>query len=642
MSLRGHILRWTFKLRNTLTLLAFTLPLLVPSSLFGSPGVVEADTFIAPPFDNYWRWESGYREHFRGPYGTWYVTARSWGYCFYYDGETRNVPVLGWWYYIRGIKGGVLLRVFALDDPFWAFAGFYEQVYIPEGTSYIKVKANIKTVQPFVAYFSYPYSPSLWNPWARARVYFQVCIAKGIDGLPNTPSWDSASTGYTQLLFTLGPGERVDAEKTWTPEITIDLGRDNIGPGWYYIYFGLLAYADARLSIYESSYYSNTPWWARNDCAFQFQSISITFTRSLTVKDPRVALSFTSPIDWRLEDEDSSVGAFPKGWTEPSGPSGPTKLAFGDFFKVDVYAEVEGGLGEDITLRAFLSKEYFWTIDPTDPFNRTKYVEGGEFLVTKKITEDDLKKGLVCFSSDKVFRVKPFQEVDYTDVPVTITISYGRISKTFTANVRLASIRPEIRQVWGSPFSCVIKVYGVWCDDGSKVKNRPYLYYGLDLESRRICMKSGIDSEGYSYAKTDPLDPHILRPTGYAVNKQSLMLVTSATEEFALRSSYVEYRELAISVLQRSPSELRLRVYEYKEPYNPVPNVRVTLMVKDLNVNDIREYTKTANLDGCVTFSRSELSLSNSYELWACAWGSDGTGVLYGRSPFGCILLERA
>ena len=628
-----------FKHKEALTLSALVLLVLVLLPLLGLLRAVEADALTAPPFDSYWRWESGYRERFKGPYGTWHVVGRSWGYCFYYDGEVRRIPALGY-YYIRGVKGGVLLRVFGYDDAFWAFAGFYKQVYVPEGASYIKVKAKISTVQPFVASYTYRYSPSTWDPWARARVYFQVCVAKDMGGLPKTPSWSDASIGYTQQLFVLRAGERVNAGRSWTPEITIDLERDKIKPGWYYIYFGLLAYANAFLSVYESSYYDNTPAWYRNDCAFQFQEVEITLAQSLTVKDPKVALCFTSPIDWRLEDEDSNVKMIPKGWTEPSDPSSSTKLAFGDFFKPDLYVEVQGSPGGEMTVTVSFPREYFWTIDPDDPFNRAKYVEGGSFSATKKITEDDLKRGWACFSSDKVFRVKPLQGVSYIDVPLTITISCGRTSKTFTVNARLTSIRPEVHQLWSSPFSCVVSVYGVWCDDGSKVKNRPYLYYGLDLELKRIYMKNGIDPEGYSYAKSDPLDPQILRPTGYTVDKQFLISVTPATEEFALRSAFVEYRELALSVLQRSSDELKLRVYEYKEPYNPAPNVKVTLIIRDLDVDGVREHTKTANLDGCVEFSRSELLLPNNYELWAYAWGNDNIGVLYGRSPFGYVLLE--
>jgi hypothetical protein len=42
-----------------------------------------------------------------------------------------------------------------------------------------------------------------------------------------------------------------------------------------------------------------------------------------------------------------------------------------------------------------------------------------------------------------------------------------------------------------------------------------------------------------------------------------------------------------------------------------------------------------------VSFTRGELSLPRNYEVWALAWGSENVNVLYARSPFGYILLER-
>jgi len=42
-----------------------------------------------------------------------------------------------------------------------------------------------------------------------------------------------------------------------------------------------------------------------------------------------------------------------------------------------------------------------------------------------------------------------------------------------------------------------------------------------------------------------------------------------------------------------------------------------------------------------VSFTRGELSLPKKYEVWALAWGTENVNVLYARSPFGAILLER-
>jgi hypothetical protein len=645
----------------TPSILALALVLALSLEL-GLSSIAKAETFTAPPLDSYPRWEMGYRERFEGFYGTNHVVGRSWGYSFYYDGEIREIPcgtILG--SALRGVKGGVVIRVFGYEEDFWTYTGFYtpEPIYISGDTAYVKVKASIKAVQDFLAkptyLFSYPY-------WARADVYFQVCLVKIIveyeydpesglpytkvtyEGLPQPMSWEAASVGYLQRLFTLRVYEKVSAGTTWTPEIKIDVKKDNIESGYYYVYFGILAHSDRELSIYEASCFDTTPIWYRNDCAFQFQSVEISTLQSLTVKDPKVVLCFNSPTDWRLEDEESTIKVLPKGWTEPSDPSSPSKMAFGDFTKPDLYVEVQGSPGEEMTVTVAFPREYFWTIDPNDPFNRAKYTEGGNFTATKKLTEDDLNNGWVRFTSDKVFRAKPLQGIDYVDVPITITISYSGTSKTFTAYIRLASIKPEVRQVWLSPSFYVIRVYGLWCDDNTNVKNRPYLYYGLDLESKRLFLKTGIDSNGNSYAESDLIDPQTLRPTGYSVDKQSLIPVTPATDEFTLKSGYVEYRELALSVLQRDSSKLRLRVYEFKAPnYSPVPSAKVSLIVKDLTTGKITEYVQTAGQDGCVEFSRSGLSLpASNYELWAIAWGSDSIGVIYGRSPFGCILLEKA
>ena len=670
MSLGEPLTRNTFENRRanafeTFALLALALSLLLePLTPFSSAG---ADVLTAPPFDeNFWRWEMGYAERLEGPYGTYHVVGRSWGYCFYYDGELRWIT--DWGPALKGIKGGVTVRVRGHEKDMWTYAGFYtkESIKIPEGNFSIRVRASIKAVQDFVAKPTYDPQllPSRYPYRARADVYFQVCLIRIIrevryepglgwvtevewEGYPSGTSWENASVGYLQHLFTLRVGEKVSTGTTWTPEIAINTSEEGIEPGEYYIYFGLLAHTDAELSIYDEKFYQYVPWDQRNDCAFQFESVEITFTPDLAVNltaDPRVILPFTSPEDWRLEDEDSAVELLPRGWAEPSDPSGPTKLAFGDFFRPNVYVQVQGSPGVKMTVSASFPKEYFWTIDPSDPFNRALYADGGSFEATKEITEDDLRSGWVRFQSDKVFRAKLLQGVDYVDVPVVITVSYGGGSKDFTIYVRLASIRPEVHQIWLSPSSCVIRVYGLWCDDNSPVKNRPYLYYGLDLETRRVCLKTGIDSSNHSYAESDSIDPQILRPTGHRVNGLSSIPMTPATDEFALESNSAEYRELALSVLQRDSSGFKLRVYEHRAPdYAPVPRARVTLVVKDLGAERIWEVTKTAYSDGTVYFARGELSLPVSgYEVWAIAWCSEATGVLYARGPFGCILLEKA
>jgi hypothetical protein len=207
--------------------------------------------------------------------------------------------------------------------------------------------------------------------------------------------------------------------------------------------------------------------------------------------------------------------------------------------------------------------------------------------------------------------------------------------------VKLSWIKPEVRQVWSSPSSCVIRVYGKWADDNTPVKSRPYLYYGLDLENKRVYLKTGMDSNGLAYAESDPIDPQSLRPTGYTVNKPFPIPVTPAVDDFGLMKSSVEYRELALSVYERSNTGFRLRVYEFHEPYGSVATVKVTLFVKDLDSGQVKEYVKGVDSQGYVSFTRGELSLPRNYEVWALAWGSENVNVLYARSPFGDILLER-
>jgi len=100
-------------------------------------------------------------------------------------------------------------------------------------------------------------------------------------------------------------------------------------------------------------------------------------------------------------------------------------------------------------------------------------------------------------------------------------------------------------------------------------------------------------------------------------------------------------RGLALSVYERSNTGFRLRVYEFHEPYGPVATARVTLFVKDLDSGQVKEYAKGVDSQGFVSFTRGELSLPRNYEVWALAWGSENVNALYGRSPFGDILLER-
>ena len=115
--------------------------------------------------------------------------------------------------------------------------------------------------------------------------------------------------------------------------------------------------------------------------------------------------------------------------------------------------------------------------------------------------------------------------------------------------VRLSWIRPKVQQVWSSPFSCVVRVYGIWVDDRSQVKGSLYLYYSLDLDgNRRLCLKTGMASSEGSYAEGDPVDPQSLRPTSYMVSKAVTILVTPAIEDFALMKGSVKYKELTIAV----------------------------------------------------------------------------------------------
>jgi hypothetical protein len=629
-----------------LTVLTLTSVLLLSSDLLGTFNFAKAETIVAyPPFDG--SYGTGYIEK----YQYWWRTARAYGYsrCIEYYGQTYiNGPALqGWgymWRPVNAVSGGVMIKIVTWSSDFYTYAGYYKDVYVPEGTTTIKVKATITTLQTFDVWMNEDY-----RPWG--AIYFQVCI----DQPPDYSSWDRANIGYKQqLAYFYRYGTTISPGTTWTPEITIDLKQANIGPGQHRIYFGLLAYAsmgcnmadrvfrDYYLPDFDYNPYKSYP--VRESHPFQFQKVEINLTGSLKVGDPKVTLSFSSPINWILEDDDSSVKMIPSGWAEPSDPNGPTKMAFGDFTKPDLYVQVQGSPGVQMTVTVAFPKEYFWTIDPSDPFTRNKYVEGGSFTVTKTITEDDLRSGWARFTSDKVFRAKPLQGIDYIDVPIRVGITYSGTTKTFTTYARLASIKPEVRQVWLSSLSCVMRVYGKWSDDDSYVKNRPYLYYGLDLESRRIYLKTGIDSNEYGYAESDPIDPQTLRPTGCSVDKQSLIRVTPATDEFTLESGYVEYRELALSVLQRDSNGFKLRVYEFKAPnYSPVPYARVTIIVKNDAGQVLKEVSKTAYSDGTVYFARSELSLPVSgYEVWAIAWGSDTSGIIYARSPFGCILLEKA
>jgi len=403
------------------------------------------------------------------------------------------------------------------------------------------------------------------------------------------------------------------------------------------------------------------------------------------VDDLRLEARFVSPIDWELEHEGPSVKTMRKGDKDSWSP--PNKLAFGDFFAIDAYVELRehistttqvidkyyyNGAWHDnppsngnfkgyakydekhnyysasVTVTGSLPKELFWTIDQEDPLNKTKYSDGGNFTISKRGLSGN---NWVYLGSTNIFRVKSPKEAGVNEGSprdVTITASYSwsngkdSWSSSKSLTVRLSWIRPRVQQIWSSTFLCTIRVYGVWADDGSRVKGRPYLYYGLDLDgSKRFYLKTGMASNGDSYAEGDPVDPQSLRPTGYVVSKVTTIPATPAIEDFALMKASVEYRELAIAVYQRDGSGIKLKVYEFKEPYNSMANAKVTLVIKDLSSGRVRELTEMTDPQGYAYFARSELSLPKSYELWAVAWGASADDVIYGRSPFGCVLLER-
>jgi hypothetical protein len=415
-----------------------------------------------------------------------------------------------------------------------------------------------------------------------------------------------------------------------------------------------------------------------------YQGYVTTVNHYYAVDDVRADARFTSPIDWPLDSSSSSTKTMRKGDRDAWGAV--NKLAFGDFFTMDVYVKLReytttttqtvskyyyNGRWNDsppqngvfkgymeysrqdkyyttsVSLSGSLSSDCFWTIDQSDPLNKDKYTNGGSFSMSKSgLSGNDW----VYVGSTGIFRAKSpkdagVNEGQSKDAGITITVSWndGRSSSTTskTVYVRLSWIRPEVHQVWSSPSSCAIRVYGKWADDNTNVKGRPYLYYGLDLENRRVYLKTGIDSNGLAYAESEPVDPQSLRPTGYAVNRAFTIPVTPAVDDFALMKSSVEYRELAIAVYERSNTGFRLRVYEFHEPYGPVTTARVTLFVKDLDSGRVREYAKGVDSQGFVSFTRGELSLPSRYEVWALAWGNENVNVLYARSPFGDILLER-
>jgi hypothetical protein len=330
-----------------------------------------------------------------------------------------------------------------------------------------------------------------------------------------------------------------------------------------------------------------------------------------------------------------------------SPPQNGQLAGYMEYGRQDKYYKVS------VSVSGVLPSDCFWTIDEKDPFNEDRCRNGGSFSMSKSgLSGNDW----VYVGSTGIFRAKSpkdagVNEGQSKDAPITITASWsngkdkGTTSKT--VYVKLSWIKPEVRQVWSSPSSCVIRVYGKWADDNTPVKGRPYLYYGLDLENRRVYLKTGIDSNGLAYAESDPVDPQALRPTGYAVNKAFTIPVTPAVDDFGLMKSSVEYRELAIAVYERSNTGFRLRVYEFHEPYGPVATAKVTLFVKDLDSGKVREYAKGVDSQGFVSFTRGELSLplpsdpKKRYEVWALAWGNENVNVLYARSPFGDILLER-
>jgi hypothetical protein len=370
------------------------------------------------------------------------------------------------------------------------------------------------------------------------------------------------------------------------------------------------------------------------------------------VEDVKAEVRFASPVDWKFEDEDSHHKQLNRGWKDSWNLN---KLAYGDFFVIDVYARVGVYVIPDnetsyhpasITL-TLSGKEPFWTIDESEPFNREKYREG----LTCTISDSVSTTGWVHLGTTPVFRVKSpkdagVKEGECRDAVVDVKVSWsnGADSDTFTIplGVRLAWIKPEVRQVWLTPFSCAIKVYGYWCDDSSLVKGRPYLYYGVDVEGKkRISFKNGMTKDGVSYSISDPIDPKTLRPVGYNVNGRFTIDITPI-EDFGLMKTTVEYRELALSVHQRDESGFKLRVFEFYNGWTPVPNARVTLVVKDLSTGKVVEIGRDADPQGFVSFARGELKLPSNYEVWAYAWGRESVGIIYARGPFGGILLERS
>jgi hypothetical protein len=403
------------------------------------------------------------------------------------------------------------------------------------------------------------------------------------------------------------------------------------------------------------------------------------------VSDAMGYFHFTSPINWELEDSNSNIKQLPKGWEALS----ETRLAFGDFFTMDVYVKLSeqtstrtqtmyyyDGSWHDtppsgsayayagtkaydgppihyyyttsVSVSGSLPSAYFWTIDQSDLLNKAKYANGGSFSMSKSSLSGSY---WIYMGPTGVFRVKSpkdagVSEGQYRDASISLTITWssGEYSGTTSkaVSVRLSWIRPEVRQEWLSPFSCKIRVYGYWCDDGSPVLYRPYLYYGLDLDSGRLYLKRGMKSDYTSYAVSDTIDPQSLRPTGYTVSSVPPIPVTPVSSDFGLMKSLANYRELAISVYQRDSVGFKLKVYEYYGPYAPVPGARVTLFIKDLSTGWVREYTKSADSQGFTSFSRSELSLPSSHEIWAYVWGPEGSSTLYARSPYGAILLERS
>jgi hypothetical protein len=421
-----------------------------------------------------------------------------------------------------------------------------------------------------------------------------------------------------------------------------------------------------------------------------YQGYVVVVNHYYIVDDVKAEARFTSPVDWCLDLKGPhNIDKMKKG--DKDTWSAPNKLAFGDFFTIDVYAKLreytttttqtvnkyyyngrwndnlpQNGAFEGymkygtkdwhskilISVNGSLPKEYFWTMDESDPFNKSKYANGGTLSMYKSgLSGSDW----VYIGSIGTFRVKSPKEAgvgegSYKNVNVTLIVSWGNGKDsgvtTKTVSMRLSWIIPELRQVWSSPSSCVIRVYGVWYDDNSTVNGRPYFYYGLDIENRRLCLRTGMTKSGDTYAESDPIDPQSLRPTGYVVNRAFMIPVTPAVNDFGLMKSSVEYRELAIAVYERSNTGFRLRVYEFHEPYNPITSARVTLFIKDLSNSMVREFPtdsqgRAVDFQGFVSFARSELRLLSSYEVWALAWGTENVNVLYGRSPFGYIPLER-